>query len=438
MENVQNAIAIFKHAVASVNPATLIRKHLSWQSPCLTINAERIELSPSQQVFIIGAGKASACMALTAEELLGDQITGGIVVTKYDHGLPLKKIKLYEAGHPVPDEGSIRATEEIIELADRLTADDIVIFLLSGGASSLLADYPKGSSLAEIQAVFGLLLKSGATIHEMNTVRKHISNVKGGQLARHIYPARLYSLILSDVVGDDLDVIGSGPTVPDETMFADAMNVLLKYAIVDQIPPAVSHHLLEGCAGRIADTPKATDPVFANTQNKIIGNNRMALEAASKKAIEFGYQPRIITHSLQGESSTLGRIIAADAIAYRGRLPACFLYGGESTVTIKGNGRGGRNMELALAAGTQIVNHPNITILAAGTDGSDGPTDAAGAVVNAAIMRKALTSQYNPIHFLENNDSYSFFSAVNALLKTGPTQTNVMDLTIVLIEDRAV
>ena len=435
MEKVQNALDIFTQAVGAVNPSMLIRRHLHWQSPYLTINGDRIELTPTKRLFIIGAGKAAALMTQTVEDILDDQITGGIVVTKHGHGLPMKKIKLYEAGHPIPDEGSVRATEEILKLADELTPDDTVIFLLSGGASSLLADYPKGSNLAEVQEVFGLLLSSGATIHEMNTVRKHISGVKGGQLARHIYPARLYSLILSDVVGDDLDVIGSGPTTPDKTTFEDALAVLLKFAIINKTPPAVVRCIFEGCKGNIADTPKEGDPSFSYTHNIIIGSNRIALDAASGKARELGYHPRIVTHVLQGESRTLGHVIAAEAIDYKGTLPACLLYGGESTVTIKGQGLGGRNMELALAAGTHILHHPNITILAAGTDGTDGPTDAAGAVVNAAIMKEALASQYNPAHFLENNDSYNFFSKVNALIMTGPTQTNVMDLIVVLIHE---
>jgi hydroxypyruvate reductase len=435
MDNVQNAIDVFAHAVAAVNPSTLIHNHLRWQYPYLDICGERIEFSSRNRLFIIGAGKAAAQMAETVEEILHDQIAGGIVITKHGHGLPLKKIKLYEAGHPIPDERSVLATEEIRRLADELTADDIVLFLLSGGASSLLADYPTDSNLEEVQEVFGLLLKSGATIHEMNTVRKHMSNVKGGQLARHIYPARLYSLILSDVIGDDLDVIGSGPTVPDKTTFADALAVLLKHDMMKKTPPSLARCIVEGCEGKITETPKEGDPVFAFTHNKIIGSNRMALEAASEKAMELGYQPQIITHTLQGESSTLGHLIAVEAIHYKGSLPACLLYGGESTVTIKGEGLGGRNMELALAAGTQIIDYPNITILAAGTDGTDGPTDAAGAVVNAAIMKQAALIKFNPTHFLERNDSYHFFSTIDGLIKTGPTQTNVMDLIVVLIHE---
>jgi glycerate 2-kinase len=435
MDSLQNAVDIFAHAVAAVNPSTLLHHHLHWHFPYLTISGSRIDLTKSKRVFVIGAGKAAALMAQTVEEIFGDTITGGVVVTKYDHGLPLKKIRLYEAGHPIPDGNSVKATEEILKLAGQLTPDDIVLFLMSGGASSLLADYPKGSNLEEIQEVFGLLLKSGATIHEVNTVRKHLSNVKGGQLARHIYPARLYSLILSDVIGDDLDVIGSGPTVPDSTTFKDAKAILRKYDMINKTPPVLLRRISDGCQGKITDTPKEGDLRFVTTNNKIIGSNRIALEAAAIKAKELGYQPQVITDRLQGEASVLGTTIASDAVHYKGTRPACLLYGGESTVTIKGDGLGGRNMELTLAAGIAINDVPGITILAAGTDGTDGPTDAAGAFVDADMMKKAMASRLDPLRYLKNNDSYHFFLPLHALVKTGPTQTNVMDLVIVLIHE---
>jgi glycerate 2-kinase len=433
MDSIQNAMDIFMHAVEAVKPSTLVPDHLRWQSPNLIINGNVIKLKSSSRLLVIGAGKASALMAQTLEEILGSAITNGIVVTKHEHGLVLNKIKLIEGGHPIPDENSVRATEEIVRLVSDLTPDDIVIFLLSGGASSLLADYPEGSNLTEVQQVFDLLLKSGADIHEMNTVRKHISNVKGGQLAKHIYPAQLYSLILSDVIGDDLDVIGSGPTVPDKSTFINAWGVLTKYNIINKIPATILQYIKDGCEDKIPDTPKEGDECFINANNIIIGSNKIALEAAASKASKLGYQPVIITNTLKGEASALGQMLARKAIEYKGTVPACLLYGGESTVTIKGNGLGGRNMELALAAGIDIVSHPNITILSAGTDGTDGPTDAAGAVVNSMIMKKAIDKSCNPVQYLQNNDSYNFFSNTNALIKTGATQTNVMDIMLALI-----
>jgi glycerate 2-kinase len=433
MDIKQKAIDIFMNAVEAVKPSTLIRNHVHWQLPNLNISNNIVELKPSSRLFVIGAGKASALMAQTLEGILGDAITDGIVVTKYGHGLTLNRIKLIEAGHPIPDENSVYATEEIVQLVGGLTQDDIVIFLLSGGASSLLADYPKGSNLTEVRQVFDLLLKSGADIHEMNTVRKHISNVKGGQLAKQIYPAQLYSFILSDVIGDDLDVIGSGPTVADTSTFKNALDVLMKYAITAEIPAAISQHIKEGCEGRISDTPKEGDECFSNTRNVIIGSNKIALEAAASRARELGYHPIIITSMLKGEASVLGQMLAKKAIEYNGTVPACLFYGGESTVTIKGDGVGGRNMELALAAGMEITSHPNITILSAGTDGTDGPTDAAGAVVNSAIIKKAIDDGYDPVEYLKNNNSYNFFSHTYALIKTGATQTNVMDIILTLI-----
>jgi glycerate 2-kinase len=433
MDSIQNAIDIFMHAVEAVKPSTLVRDDVRWKSSNLIINSNVVKLKPSSRLLVIGAGKASALMAQTLEEILGGAITDGIVVTKYEHGLALNKMKLIEAGHPIPDENSVRATEEIVKLVSGLTPDDIVIFLLSGGASSLLADYPKGSNLTEVQQVFDLLLKSGANIHEMNTVRKHISNVKGGQLAKLIYPAQLYSFVLSDVIGDDLDVIGSGPTVADKSTFKDAYNVLTKYNIIDQIPAAISQHIKEGFEVRIPDTPKEGDECFVNTRNIIIGSNKIALEGASNKASELGYHPIIITNALKGEASVLGQMLAMKAIEYKGAVPACLLHGGESTVTIKGTGLGGRNMELALAAGIKMSSHPNITILSAGTDGTDGPTDAAGAVVDSAIMKKAIDKGYDPVQYLQNNDSYNFFFHADALIKTGATQTNVMDIMLTLI-----
>jgi glycerate 2-kinase len=433
MDSKQKAIDIFMNAVEAVKPSRLIRNHVHWQLPNLNISNNIVELKPLARLFVIGAGKGSALMAQTLEGILGDAITDGIVVTKYGHGLTLNRIKLVEAGHPTPDENSVYATEEIVQLVRGLTQDDIVIFLLSGGASSLLADYPKGSNLTEVQQVFDLLLKSGADIHEMNTVRKHISNVKGGQLAKRIYRAQLYSFILSDVIGDDLDVIGSGPTVADRSTFKDAWDVLMKYATTDEIPAAISQHIKEGCEGRISDTPKEGDECFSNTRNVIIGSNKIALEAAASKARELGYHPIIITNMLKGEASVLGQMLAKKAIEYNGTVPACLLYGGESTVTIKGDGVGGRNMELALAAGLEITSHPNITILSAGTDGTDGPTDAAGAVVDSVILKKAIENGYDSVQYLKNNNSYNFFSHTDALIKTGATQTNVMDIIVTLI-----
>ncbi|MGZ3951083.1 MAG: glycerate kinase type-2 family protein [Flavisolibacter sp.] len=433
MGTLQNAIAIFSAGVEAVNPSALVRNCLTWQRPYLTVDFTTIEVKPESKIFVTGAGKASALMAQTVEDILGDVITGGIVVTKYEHGADLQRITQIEAGHPLPDLNSITATKEILKLVSNLSTEDVVFFLLSGGASSLMADYPEGTHLQEVQKFYEVLLGSGADIHEMNTVRKHLSGVKGGQLAMHIYPAKLFSLILSDVPGDQLDIIGSGPTVPDQSSFEDAWNILTKYKVANTIAPSIVRHFKEGLEGKLPDTPKEGDPHFENCHNIIIGNNSIALKAAAEKARELGYSASIVTSRIQGEASVIGKRLAEEAIAFTGPRPACLLYGGESTVTIRGTGLGGRNTELALAAGIEILSHPNITILSAGTDGTDGPTDAAGAVVDSALVKKAIENKYDPMVYLKDNDSYHFFAPFQGLIETGATQTNVMDIIVLLI-----
>ncbi len=434
MESIQKAIGIFKAAVEAVNPSVLIRNQVRWNKPDLIINDHSTQVRPNGRIFIMGAGKASALMARAVEDILEDDVYTGLVITKHGHGLSLIKTKVLEAGHPVPDSSSVKATKEMLDLIAALTPDDVVLFLLSGGASSLLADFPEGSDLTDLQKTFDVLLKSGADIHEMNTVRKHLSYVKGGQLAKKIYPAKLFSLILSDVIGDDLDVIGSGPTVADKTSFKDARNILVKYRIEDQIPASVNRYMLAGCAGKIPDTPKPDDPGFRHTHNLIIGNNKIALDAAAHKAREAGYHAHVVTNTLRGEASDVGKMLVQKAIEYTGPFPACLLYGGETTANVTGNGLGGRNMELALAAGMAILPHPGLTLLSGGTDGTDGPTDAAGAVVTADMMKRLIEQGRNPQHYLDDNDSYHFFSDTEALIKTGPTQTNVMDIVVTLID----
>jgi hydroxypyruvate reductase len=322
----------------------------------------------------------------------------------------------------------------MMELLGNIRAKDLVLFLLSGGASALLADHPPGSTLADVQTVFDLLLKSGAGIHEMNTVRKHISQIKGGQLALQIYPATLCTLILSDVVGDDLDVIGSGPTVPDRSTFADTQAILEKYGLTLQIPHSIRKYLRQGLSGEIPDTPKPGHPGFNNTFNYLIGSNSIALEAAARYARAEGYHTTLLSSSVSGNAHTLAQALAQQAIRWTGPRPACLLMGGESTVTVTGQGLGGRNQQFALSAGITIQSYPHITILSAGTDGTDGPTDAAGAVANTAIMQQAASLGLDPLAYLEDNDAYHFFEQAGGLIKTGPTQTNVMDVMMAIIE----
>jgi glycerate 2-kinase len=427
---------IFLHAVAAVHPQELMRKNVQVQpaSRVITISGDDYTLPEGARVWVMGAGKAAAAMAQELEKILLPHFPlQGAVITKYGHALPLQQLSLLEAGHPVPDQNSVAASVKLLAIAAQVQAEDLVIFLLSGGASALLADVPAGSQLPEVQQLFEQLLKSGADIREMNVVRKHLSAIKGGQLAKSIYPATLCTLILSDVVGDDLSVIGSGPTVPDPSTFADTMAVLRKYHLPEKIPAPLLQHIENGIAGQLPETPKPGDHHFASVHNYLAGTNRIALEAAAGKARELGYHPVLLSDTTTGDAHTVATTLVQTALHYQGPLPACLLAGGETTVTITGNGLGGRNQQLALAAGIALAPYPNITFLSGGTDGSDGPTNAAGAIVHASTMQNAEKMQLDANSFLHNNDAWHFFSKAGGLIITGPTQTNVMDLMILLL-----
>jgi hydroxypyruvate reductase len=423
----EHAISIFSHAVAAVQPAILMKKNVQRNGDTIKIADSIFQLKGNRPVWIFGAGKAAAAMASALEEILTGIPLKGLVITKYHHALPLQYITLSEAAHPVPDENGVQATKQMIALLKQVQENDLVLFLLSGGASALLADYPPGTSLTQIQTVFELLLKSGADIHEMNIVRKHLSAVKGGQLTANT--KAFYSLILSDVVGDDLHVIGSGPTVPDPSTFADAYAILEKYHLTTQLPAPVLQHLLNGVQGHIPDTPK-----HGNAHNLLIGNNKIALDAAAEKAAALGYEVYILTATATGEAELLAQQLIQKAVNWPGKRPVCLLAGGESTVTITGNGLGGRNQQLALAALIALQNdHPNITLLSAGTDGTDGPTDAAGAIADAAVIAAAAEKKLDATYYLKQNDAWHFFEQTGGLFRTGATQTNVMDIIVVII-----
>jgi len=436
----ENVIEIFNAAVESVQPKHLLPAYLFIEQDSLHILEQQFDVNSTPNIYVIGAGKATAAMAEATENIIGNLITEGFVVTKYGHSIPLKKTKCLEAAHPVPDENSLAATEEMIRLLKTVNKDDIVICLISGGASSLWADLPAGSSLPALQDMFTLLLKSGADIKEVNAVRKHLSAVKGGQLLRYAPDANWFTFIISDVPGDKLDVIASGPTVPDVSTFADVKLILDKYALTDQLPSSILQHINDGIKGIIAETLKENEPIFNRVHNKIIGNNSIALEAAAERAKALGYHIHFIEKDLNGDAATVGREFTHSCKKYAGVKPACFLLGGETTVTVKGAGKGGRNQHLALSALCELsnVSEPNnsnkITFLAAGTDGTDGPTDASGAITDSEVLVKAIEQQLDPAKYLEDNDAYHFFDQVGGLLKTGATQTNVMDLVVVIVE----
>jgi glycerate 2-kinase len=419
----RHARAIFQAALATADPTAAVAAHL-----------RRLRLERFRHVFVVGAGKGGASMALGVERVIGRRISAGLINVKYGHLAALRRIELHECGHPLPDrEGEIGAAR-IAEIARRAGEDDLVVCLISGGASALLP-LPAGPvTLEEKQAVTGLLLASGANIHEINAVRKHLSSIKGGQLARLAAPATVETLLLSDVIGDDLDVIGSGPTAPDASTFATAAAVMDKYQILDRAPAAVRARLEEGARGVVGETPKAGDEVFRRVRHKVIGSNRLALDAASRRARDLGYRPVILSSEIQGETREVARMHAAIAreVALRHqpvRPPACLITGGETTVTLRGDGLGGRNQEFVLAAAIDLADVPGVVVFSAGTDGTDGPTDAAGAIADGDTCRRKPEAR----QYLARNDSYHYFEPLGDLVKTGPTNTNVMDVRIILV-----
>lgn len=398
------------------------------------------------RVYLIGFGKAAIPMSRAIMDEIGQMVTSGIIITKYGHsteadqGDPWDKIKVFEAGHPLPDENGMRATREVLELLRGADDRTLVLCLVSGGGSALLVSPYEGITLEEKQKTTGLLLKAGADIGELNTVRKHISQVKGGRLAEGVYPAQVVSLILSDVMGDRLDVIASGPTFPDPSTYLDALRIVEKYHLEKEVPRAVMDLADRGVQGLIPETPKGDSPVFQRVDHQIVGNSKMAIDAAEKEAEALGYQAIVLSAEMKGEARTAARYLAKEAMTLRrtgataGHMRACLIGGGETTVTVRGSGSGGRNMETALAFALEIEGVSGITFLSAGTDGTDGPTDAAGAIVDGETVTRAKRMGIDPERYLEDNDSYNFFKSTGGLFITGPTGTNVMDLQITLLD----
>lgn len=422
---------IYYCAVKSVDPYKATEKYLD--RVIGKFKSKRLK-----KIIVAGAGKASVDMALAVESELSPYINSGIVIAPSGYTkAELKKIKIYSAGHPLPNTNGLRATKKILNLLTNVDKDTMVVFLLSGGGSSLLVFPVEGITLKDKIRTTELLLLSGAGIAEINTVRKHISDVKGGKLAKFAYPATMVSLIISDVLNDPLDVIASGPTSPDPTTFSDAFKILEKYALLDKLPEGVLRYIKEGMNGLNDETPKKNDKIFKNVKNIIIANNKIALNSAKKCAEDYGFEAKIVTNSLNGEARVAGENLAKIAIEHLnkcGDKQLCLLSSGETTVTVTGKGKGGRNQELALAFARRIAGIKKIHLLSAGTDGIDGNTDAAGAIVDGTTILKAEGAQLDAQKYLANNDSYNFFKKAGGLFITGPTGTNVMDLQIILIK----
>ncbi|MCF8074860.1 MAG: glycerate kinase [Desulfotignum sp.] len=432
--------AIFDAGIRAVMPEVCVARHLNLSGSQLSTGGIDLDLDPIRRIYVAGAGKASAAMAKEVEKILGSRIHDGVVVTKYGHGLPLTHCRVVEAGHPVPDENGRTGATALLDLVSEAGPDDLVLCLISGGASALTPLPADGITLGHKQETTRQLLGCGATIHEINTIRKHLSKIKGGQLCAAANGARVISLILSDVIGDDLDIIGSGITAPDTGHFRDCRAILERQGIWDSIPEPVRKHIRSGMDGRIPDTPKPGDPIFSRVTNQVVGSLSDALNAAAIEAENQGVTPLVLSSMIQGEAKEAAKVLCAVAREVRrfGRPvkpPACLLCGGETTVTITGSGTGGRNMELALAGALALAGEGEILLLSAGTDGTDGPTDAAGAFADGNTVSRAKALGLSAENHLAENNSYPFFKAIDDLMITGPTRTNVMDIQILLISE---
>jgi hydroxypyruvate reductase len=438
---------LLRAALLAADPAAAIRRSLRIEKSRLVINDPARNLSPEysyelgrvRRLIVLGAGKATPAMAAAVESVLGARITEGLAVTKAGRFRRLKRIKILTTGHPIPDRAGCAAAARMVDLVTGLGPDDLVLFLLSGGASALLPFPAEGLTLRDKQRVTDRLLRSGATIEELNAVRKHLSRLKGGQMAAICRPARVVSLILSDVIGSPLEVIGSGPTAPDSTTFEHAIGILKKYHLWSEAPLSVKRYLAAGRRGKWPETPKPGDPVFRRVRNVVIGDNRTAVEATANQARALGLNGYVLTTKLQGEAREAAKLFGLFAREVRESgvpvsRPACLIAGGELTVTVSGHGKGGRCQEMALAAVKEIAGLNGTTLAAIGTDGTDGPTDAAGAVVDDTTLFRAARMGLDSDRFLARNDSYHFFKKLNGLIQTGPTGTNVNDLYLLLIE----
>jgi len=430
-------LAILEAALRAVDPAAAVKRALQVEGNTLRVGANSYDLAAYEHIYVVGAGKASAAMAVAVEETLGEGITSGWVNVKDGYSAPTRTVTIHEAGHPLPDARGIQGSRQMVSLLRGTAPQDLVLCLISGGGSALMTLPVQGITLTDMGPLTDALLRSGATINEINAIRKHLSQVKGGQLARLAQPAQVIALILSDVIGNPLDVIASGPTSSDPTTFAQAYAVLQKYRLLDEVPAAIVRHLEHGIEGQVPETAKAGEEALERTQNVIIGSNEHAAQAALEKARQLGLNTLLLSTFVEGEAREVAKVVAAIAreVVHSGQpiaRPACIIAGGETTVTVRGSGLGGRNQELALAAVAGIEGLDGVAIVALGTDGTDGPSDAAGAICTGRTALRAAQQGLSIAGYLADNDAYRFFEALGVLIISGPTNTNVNDLIFVL------
>jgi glycerate 2-kinase len=425
---------VLEAALGAVEPAQAVRRALSADADGLVVGERRYAFAEFRRVLVVGTGKASAPMAAAVEGLLGERLPiEGSVTVPYGQAVPTRCVRIREASHPVPDAAGVDATRAIVEVLEGAERDDLVVCVVSGGGSALLTLPVDGISLADMRQTTDALLRSGAAIHEINIVRKHLDVVKGGGLARFAAPAAVITLVLSDVVGNPLDAIASGPTVPDTSTFLDAAAVFDRYGLWQHAPASVVERLRAGVAGELRETPKPGDPLFERTQTVVVGSNLLACKAAAAAAEELGLHSLVLTTFVEGEAREAGRVLAGvlREVAASGHpltRPCCIVAGGETTVTIRGGGRGGRNQELCLSAAFALRGLDDVILASIGTDGTDGPTDAAGAYVDGSTLARASEVNLDAARHLADNDSYPFFDRLGDLIRTGPTNTNVNDL----------
>lgn len=442
MNSNQKAVKIFEAAVKAVRPSQLLPQYVKLDHVTLKIGNRVWQRRTIGKLIVIAVGKAAAGMALAAESILGKAITYGLCITKHHHALDLQTLTIIEAAHPMPDENSVLAAKQVRQMLEDLAANDMVLLLLSGGASSLLADIPYGITLEEMRQLNSLLLNSGTSIQQINTVRKHISTLKAGQFAQAAQPAQVITLAISDVVGNDPTIIAGGLTVGDPSTFADAYGILHQYSLWEQMPHSIKNHIGKGLTAAIPETPKPGGPETTNSTHYIMANNSTAIKAAHFAAGQLGFHVAVFKENMEGDAGKIAQLLIRQFKDFRGNLPACFLLGGEPVLKVSGGGKGGRAQHFVLSALAEMVRGGGadmpyrLTILAAGTDGTDGPTDAAGAVGDMQTIRNADEANIRLSEYLESFNSYCFFERVGGLIKTGATQTNACDVVVLLVEEK--